>query len=102
MIYFQEMLMKAAVSNEQRAEYTRRRAEWKPPATVKILAEYMVPTGANKVVIIYETSDIWDIGAMRVPWLDYFNVDVFPAISMEEVIKMAPNVSRFMGVRGET
>lgn len=100
MVFVQIMAMKPTVTNQQRAEWLKKRAGWKAPSGVKIIAEYAIPTGSNKLILIYEAPDIGSIATMRAPWLDWFEVDVFPAISGEELTRMGTQIMQALGVKG--
>ena len=93
MRFAQIMTWKSGVAEELRTEWIKRRAEWKPPADVTVLAEFLIPTGGNKVMIIYEAEGkLPQLMAMRAPWMKYFDVDVYPAVAMEEIIQAAPKL----------
>ncbi len=99
MVFVQLMTMKPTVSNQQRVEWLKKRAAWKAPPQVRIIAEYSIPAGANKVVLIYEAPDGAAIPAMRAPWLDWFDADVYPAMAVEELTQMLGQIAKSLGVK---
>lgn len=100
MVFVQIMSMKPTVTNQQRAEWLKKRASWKTPPGVKVIAEYAIPTGANKLILVYEAPDVSSIASMRAPWLDWFEIDVFPAMSGEELTRMGAQIIQALGVKG--
>ncbi len=94
MRFAQVMTWKSNVPEELRAEWIKKRLEWKPPEGVSVLAEYLLPAAGNKVVMIYEGGDLSSLIAMRAPWMKYYDVDVYPTVPMEELLEAAPRLLR--------
>jgi len=88
------MTWKSGVPEELRAEWIKRRVEWKAPDDVKVLAEYLIPAAGNKIVLIYEGEGLGALMAMRAPWMKYFDIDVHPTVPMEELLAAAPKLLR--------
>lgn len=92
MRFAQIMTWKSSVPDELRAEWIKRRVEWKPPEGVELLAEFLIPTGGNQILMIYEGEDLASMIGMRAPWMKYFDVDIYPAVAMDELLKAAPKL----------
>lgn len=65
------------------------REEFKLPQGVKRVAEYWLQTHSPHVISIYEASDISQLMAMALPWLEILDISVFPASTIEEGQKIA-------------
>jgi len=78
-------------SPKERNEVIRRRAEKGPmiPEGMKVLGEW-VQVGANRVLRLVEVTDPKLILAAVHPWSDLANVETFPVMEVEEVMKLIP------------
>lgn len=76
--------LKEGVDQTKLAEIMGRRAEWKFPAGVNLLAEYWSSTNAPAVVSIYEADDAAALTINTVGWIDAMEVDIFPVTTWEE------------------
>ena len=65
-----------------------RRLQWEYPEGVKVLGEYWLETGSPRVVAIVEAESIAPFGAIRMQWVDLFEIDVFPAVTAEQGMEM--------------
>jgi len=65
-----------------------RRMEWKPPESMKPIAEYWLPNTTPHVIVV-EADNYATIMAANMPWADIFDFSVFPAITAEEGLKLA-------------
>lgn len=92
MLLAQIMTWKSGLPEELRSEWIKKRAEWRAPAGVTVLAEFLIPAGGNKVVMIYDGEDLGALMAMRAPWMRYFDIDVFPAVFMDDLLEAAPKL----------
>jgi hypothetical protein len=86
MLFVTLLTLKPTVKPE---EVVQRRAEWKQPEGIKSIAEYWVLTNTPNVISIDEADDIAPLLAATAPWGDVFEIDVAPAISVEEGLKIA-------------
>ena len=69
-----------------------RRAAWKYPEGIRVIAEYW-PTGADvQVVTIFSADDYASIMEIVFEWNDIFDIQVYPAISADEGLKIGPDV----------
>jgi hypothetical protein len=66
-----------------------RRFEWKPPESMKLVAEYWLPNNTPHVIVVFEADNYATIMAANMPWADIFDFSVFPAITGEEGLKLA-------------
>ena len=66
-----------------------RRLEWKPPEGIKILAEYWLQEAPGRVVVISEAESAAPLMQINLQWGDLFDIEVIPAISAEEGLKLA-------------
>ena len=78
-------------SPKERNEVIRRRAEKGPmiPEGMKVLGEWG-QMDANRVFRLVEVSDATLILAAVHPWSDLTNVETFPMMEVEEVMKLIP------------
>jgi hypothetical protein len=76
---------------KERDEVIRRRAEEGPmiPEGMKVLGEW-VQVGANRVFRLVEVTNARLILAAVHPWADLTNVETFPVMEVEEVMKLIP------------
>lgn len=93
----QIMTWKPGLPEELRSEWIKRRAEWRTPEGVTVLAEFLIPAGGNKVIMIYDGEDLGALIAMRAPWMRYFDIDVHPALSMGDLLEAAPEILNALG-----
>ena len=65
-----------------------RRAGWQYPSGLKVIAEYWPLSSACQVVSIVSADDLGAILEMVFEWDDVFHVDISPAVSAEEGLKL--------------
>jgi len=73
-------------------ERIARRAQWKYPEGVKVIGEYWLQ-GKPAVISICEVDNIAPIIAMTAEWGDVFDINVFPAVTAEEGLALASQMS---------
>ena len=66
-----------------------RRLEWKPPEGVKILGEYWLQEAPARVVVISEAASAAPLFLINLQWADLFDIEIMPAITAEEGLKLA-------------
>ncbi len=66
-----------------------RRLEWKPPEGVKILGEYWLQEAPARVIVISEADSPAPLFLVNMAWADLFDIEVIPAITAEEGLKLA-------------
>jgi hypothetical protein len=69
-----------------------RRAGWSYPEGVTTIAEYWPLSGDVVVVTIFSTDDIAAMFQVELEWGDVFKIDVFPALSAEDGLRIGPDV----------
>ena len=70
------------------AQTLPRRAQWKYPEGMKVIAEYWLQTDRPHVIAIAEADNIAPIMAATMQWADLFDVTVVPAVTAEEGLKL--------------
>ena len=71
----------------------QQRTEWNPPQGTKIIAEYWLQNNAPHVIAIFETDNYASIMAANSPWMDFFDIVVVPAITAQEGLKLASQMT---------
>lgn len=69
-----------------------RRAAWKYPEGIEVKAEYWPLSSAVQVVAIVGAESIEKIMEFVYEWTDVFEIDVYPAVSADEGLKIGPTV----------
>ena len=76
--------LKERVDQAKLAEIMGRRAEWKFPEGMSLIAEYWSSKAAPAVVSIFEADDAAALTINSVAWIDALGVDIFPVATWEE------------------
>lgn len=76
--------LKEGVDQAKLAEIMGRRAEWKFPEGMSLIAEYWSSKNAPAVVSIFEADDAAALVINSVAWIDALEVDIFPVVTWEE------------------
>ncbi len=71
------------------AEAMKRRMEWKVPQGIKPIAEYWLQTNSPRLIAIFEADNIAPIMEANGAWSDLFDINVVPAVTAEEGLKLA-------------
>ncbi|HZU74195.1 MAG TPA: DUF3303 family protein [Acidimicrobiales bacterium] len=69
-----------------------RRAAWKYPEGIRVIAEYWPVAADVQVVSVFSTEDPASIMELEFEWSDVFDIDVHPALSAEDGLKVGPDV----------
>ena len=69
-----------------------RRAAWKYPDGIKLIAEYWPLSSAVQVVSILSADRIETIMELFFEWDNVFDIDVYPAVSADEGLRIGPEV----------
>ena len=69
-----------------------RRAAWKYPEGIQVIAEYWPLSSAVQVVSILAAESIDKIMEVVFEWQDVFDIDVYPAVSADEGLRIGPEV----------
>ena len=79
-----------AVSAAEADAALGRRAAWKYPEDIKVIAEYWPLSSAVQVVSILAAESIEKIMELVFEWNDVFDIDVYPAVSADEGLRIGP------------
>ena len=69
-----------------------RRAGWKYPEGIKVIAEYWPLSSAVQVISILAADSIEKIMEIFFEWDDVFDINIYPAVSAEEGLRIGPEV----------
>ena len=75
-------------------ERIARRAQWQYPEGLKLVAEYWCLANDPQVVTIFEADSVAPILAAAAPWGDVFDITVVPAITAEEGLQLAQQMTQ--------
>jgi hypothetical protein len=92
MDYVALLRFRSSVSAAERDAALARRAAWQYPAGVRVTAEYWPMAADVQVVSIFSTDDIAAIMEFQLEWNDVFDIDVSPALSAEEGLRIGSEV----------
>jgi hypothetical protein len=92
MDYVALLRFRASVPAAERDGALMRRAAWKYPDGVRVIAEYW-PTSADLTVVTIFSADRFDsLLELELEWGDVFDIDIHPACSAEDGLRMGPEV----------
>lgn len=89
MLFISILTAKPGLAPEQSQEGLRRRLQWTPPEGIKILGEYWLQGAPGRVIAISEASSPGPIMMVNAAWGDIFDIEVIPAVTAEEGLKLA-------------
>jgi hypothetical protein len=92
MDYVALLRFRSSVSGAERDAALARRGAWQYPTAIRLIAEHWPMSGDVQVVSIFSTDDIGAIMEFELEWGDVFDIDVSPAISSEEGLKIGLEV----------
>jgi len=69
-----------------------RRAAWKYPDGIQVIAEYWPLSSAVQVVSILSAESIEKLMEVFFEWDDVFDIDVYPAVSADDGLRIGPEV----------
>jgi hypothetical protein len=92
MDYVVRLTFREAVSGAERDAALMRRAAWEYPAGLTVTAEYWPFAADIQVVVICSTDDIAAIWTLVAEWDDVFDIDVSPAVSAADGLRIGPGV----------
>lgn len=76
--------LKEGVDQVKMAEIMGRRADWKFPEGINLIAEYWSSKNTPAVVSIFEADDAAALMINSVAWIDVLEADIFPVVAWEE------------------
>jgi Domain of unknown function (DUF3303) len=83
---------RASVPAAERDGALMRRAAWKYPDGVRVVAEYWPISSSATVVTIFSTDSPDALLELELEWGDVFDIDVYPAVSAEDGLRIGPEV----------
>jgi hypothetical protein len=90
--YVARLTFRSASSAQDRDAALMRRTSWNYPAGVKVVAEYWPLSADLQVVAIISAEDVGALWEIEAEWSDVFDVDIAPAVSAEEGLRIGPDV----------
>jgi len=69
-----------------------RRATWQYPEGIRLIAEYWPSSSDVQVVSIFSADNYASVMELVFEWNDIFDIDVYPAISAEDGLKVGAEV----------
>jgi hypothetical protein len=75
-------------------ERIARRAQWSYPPGMKLIAEYWLQTDNPKIVIVVEADSCAPMMAAISAWDDVFSWTVVPAVTAEQGLEMATQMTK--------
>jgi hypothetical protein len=92
MLFVMTLKWQEGLTREQGDEALARRAQWEPPAGAKIIGEYWPASSDLAVVVVFEADSMEPIFEIGLTWGDVFKIDVWPAVTAEEGLKIGPEL----------
>jgi hypothetical protein len=92
MDYVGRLTFRSSVGAAERDAALMRRATWNYPSGIQMVAEYWPMAADIQVVTIFSADDIAAVWELVAEWEDVFDIDVSPAISAEDGLKLGPDV----------
>jgi uncharacterized protein DUF3303 len=92
MDYVGILRFRSSVSGADRDAALMRRSAWQYPSGVDVVAEYWPMAGDIQVVTVFSTESTAGLMQLYMEWEDVFDIDIHPAVSAEEGLKIGPEV----------
>jgi hypothetical protein len=92
MDYVALLRFRASVPAAERDGALMRRAAWKYPDGVRVIAEYWPTAAAVTVVTIFSADSFDSLMELELEWGDVFDIDIHPAVSADEGLRIGPEV----------
>ena len=86
MLFVNFMTLKPHLTRQQINETSQRRARWRVPKGLDLVAEYWVQ-GSPQVISIVEAKEVGPVLAANYPWNDVFDIETHPALSVDEGLR---------------
>jgi hypothetical protein len=90
--YVARLTFRPSVGSAERDAALMRRTTWNYPSGIRPIAEYWPMSSDVQVVTIFSSDDIAAVWEVVAEWEDVFDIDVSPAISAEDGLKVGPEV----------
>ena len=92
MDYVGILKFRSGVSASDRDAALMRRAAWQYPSGVHAIAEYWPLADDVQVVTVFSSDSVASLMELYFEWEDVFDVNIMPAVSAEEGLKVGPEV----------
>ena len=92
MDYVGHLTFRQGISAAERDAALMRRAAWEYPAGIRVIAEYWPMADDIQVITIFSADEIAPIWELVSEWDDVFDIDISPAVSAEEGLRIGPEV----------
>jgi Domain of unknown function (DUF3303) len=92
MDYVARLTFRSSVSGAERDAALMRRTAWEYPSGVDVIAEYWPMAADLQVVAIFSSDDVGAIWELEAEWSDVFDIDISPAVSAEDGLRIGPDV----------
>jgi Protein of unknown function (DUF3303) len=98
MDYVAMLTLRPTLTAAERDAAFARRANWRYPDGLRLIAEYWPMASAPQVVSIFSTDDPGNFMQLILEWNDVFDINVHPAVSADDGLRLGaalmPNLSR--------
>jgi hypothetical protein len=92
MDYIAFLTFRSSVTGAERDGGLMRRAAWQYPDGIDVIAEYWPMAAAPQVVSIFSTNDPAALMQLELEWNDIFDIQIHPALSADDGLKIGPDV----------
>ena len=92
MDYVALLSFRSSVSGAERDGALMRRTAWQYPEGIRLIAEYWPTASAVQVVSIFSADSFDNVMELVFEWNDVFDIDIHPAVSAEEGLRIGPEV----------
>jgi hypothetical protein len=92
MDYVALLRYRSSVAGTERDAALVRRTVWEYPDGISLIAEYWPMSGDVQVISIFSTDSIAALLELEFEWSDVFDIDISPAVSAEEGLRVGPEV----------
>jgi len=92
MDYVALLRYRSAVTGAERDAALLRRTVWEYPAGIQLIAEHWPMSGDVQVISIFSADSVAALLELEFEWSDVFDIDISPAVSAEEGLRIGPEV----------
>jgi hypothetical protein len=92
MDYVGRLTFRSSVMAAERDAALMRRTTWQYPAGIRVIAEYWPLAADVQVITIFSADDVAAVWELVAEWEDVFDIDVSPAVSAEDGLRIGPEV----------
>jgi hypothetical protein len=90
--YVALLSFRSSLSAAERDGALMRRTAWQYPEGIRPIAEYWPAAAAYQVVTIFSADSFDKVMEVLFEWNDVFDIDIHPAVSADEGLKIGPEV----------